>query len=197
MLTTILSTPRTGSSTFSNEVGLSWFPSCHPNKNNREYFNFLHCDTPEQVTEYCDRYIGLLEEKVLKDDQDIVIKILISHLEHQPHILDRVLAISSKIYHTVRYNYQDHLKSYTSSRLSGEWGASRKREQISVCNNTVSLFHTHLTAQLKMHSDLYHLVGGDLVVLEERTQNRYPQVPVFNNNIIWPSFDTEAQFKKR
>ena len=193
MLTTILSTPRTGSTSFYYSCdSRHWIPDNHPGIPTSEYFGFRRVGN---YRNQCKHYFNILKEKV-SDNENIVIKIVLPMLHQDPEIMHEVLSMSDTIFHTVRHDYTSQLKSLVIANYTREYNPFRKTEQVTIPEEEIETKHQFLTAWIKHHAELYKAHGGELVVLEDRVQQRYANVPNVTNINEWPTFDTATQFKQ-
>jgi hypothetical protein len=136
----------------------------------------------------------LLQDKIQESD-NIGIKIVLPQLQDDANILHWLLSASDTVYHTVRSNYTEQLQSYAYSFMSGKWSPTREKGSIAIAQSEIDQMHVKLSVLIKQHATLYKQYGGKLVVLESRKQDRYYNVPEFNGNVEWPTFDTMAQFE--
>lgn len=191
MLTTIFSTARTGSSTFLRGLDIKiWKPDDHPTPASLEYFNFLN---PPNQKELVDKFHLRLMDKVNRNDEDIVIKVIVAQICDNLHIVDDIVKLSDKVYHTVRKDFQAQLKSCVYADATRQWHV-RDNRPITVTEARVRNCHERLTRSIKTHSDIYAKHGGEVIVLEDREQRRYPNPPVITKDINWTTFDTASLF---
>lgn len=191
MLTTVFSTARTGSTTFVQGLGIDiWFPHDHPGARTNEYYNFFDPANQQALVE---KFHKKLKDKVELDDQDIVIKVIVAQLSHNLHIADDIVNMSGKVYHTVRKDYQAQLKSCVHASTTSQYQI-RDSKTATTTDAVIEQFHNSLTRSITNHSNIYLKHGGEVIVLEDRVQNRYPNPPSFSEDLHWPQFDTASKF---
>lgn len=194
MFTLVLATPRSGSNSFAYSLDEPvWAPQHHPGESSYEYYNFRHL--PSDVADALRLKYHIILKEHLKNNphKHTIIKVLLGQVNN--YILNDLVTHADKIYHTVRLNYQDQLKSFVAAFYQDIWLDSRHSyEKIPVTQQHVNDIHTELTTGIKEHAKVYHRHGGTVVTLESRTQSPYKFKPIFDQTIEWPDFDTARLF---
>lgn len=196
MLTLVLATPRSGSNTFVDGLDVPvWMPEDHPGYGeHNEYYNMGN-DLDKVSAERMKLFFHVkLTEHIEKFSGDhICVKVLVGQVRNQ--YMKYLLSQAQYVRHTVRLNYTDQLKSLVAAITQNIWLDNRHTSQrLIVPQKLVDSTHEFLISNLKSHAEIYHSHGGEISVLENRSQNPYNNRPEFPDCLSWPSFDTAGLF---
>lgn len=207
MLTTILATPRSGSTTLWQSLGSEWWPDHHPLPvGYTEYYDGIGMPAQWKAKLSKEKYLenvklqvtknqlhqDLLEYSANNPEKTIVIKVIINQITVP--MLQELLTHSDKIYHTVRKSYIDQLSSFVAAAVTDSWWL-QKIPELDITQQMVDSCDRSLSQQILKHSEVYKQHGGDLVFLEDRfdPKQKYTQT-VLRGVVNWPEFDTPAVF---
>lgn len=194
MLTTIISTPRTGSSTLFKSMNSELFIPDY-NLNGQIYGEFFNVGCNKKIIP--NLYKDFMKSVDELSDKNLIVKIIVWQLEKK--MMDDILKKSDRIIHSVRRDYQKQLKSFIISKRTKVWGANElKTRMIAFNQEIVDNNHELLTEYLMKHEKIYRQWGGEVIYLEDRFDSllEYPKTKIFGK-IEWPTFDTENLFREK
>ena len=194
MLTTIISTRRTGSSTLFESMN-SELPIPKYNPGGNMYGEYFNVDPNKKLLP--DLYKDFIKSVDQLPDKNLVVKIIIWQIEDK--MLDGILERSDRIIHSVRKDYQSQLRSFIISNKTDLWHKKQFKTKIIALNQkVVDDAHKLLTKLLLKHEEIYRQWGGEVIYLEDRFDSSlmYPKTKIFGK-IDWPTFDTESLFREK
>jgi hypothetical protein len=192
MLTTIVATPRTGSTSLWESLESGWCPEWYPASEWGSEYYFFHNDRGKVVPLPVSLHKKLVDVVKTQPRTDIVLKIILGQLAYPQ--LRELLCHSDKIVHTVRRDFVAQLKSTIGIYYTHDAAPRTTDTMLEVTQSFVNNVSNYLKDSLGFHSKLYHKFGGEIVFLEDREYEDYGPKPTFNDDIVWPQFDTVALF---
>lgn len=211
MLTTIVATPRTGSTTLWKSLKSQWWPKHHPIPLDimpSEYYTGIqdprlwrsilprekYLENIKAMVTLEQLHSDLLEHVYNNPDSHVVVKVF--PFQVSARLMHDLIATSSRILHSLRKSYTDQLKSYVAATATNRWNGVRPT-CVDITQDMVDFGHSSLIHQIVEHSKIFHKYGGELSFLEDRydAREKYLETTI-NHKLCWPSFDTASAFTK-
>jgi hypothetical protein len=131
-----------------------------------------------------DTYKKLIDSIKNNSNTNIVVNCSTSDISYD--LICDLCERSDKLYYTVKFNYINQLKNYIATVTQNE----SAQYALTISQQYVNAYHSQLISQLFNQSILFLKYPGELIVLNDDEE------PSFNDDIVWPNFNTESLFQK-